>query len=142
MYAITLWQPMAHAVIHLGKTTENRPALGGWRAAVGRTVAIHAARPSAWNDDYADDIEHITGRHLTSCDVDFSAIIGTARVTDVHWATTSTDDGDCCQPWGFDRHVHLTLDLARPCDPIPCRGALGLWRVPEDTARLLEAVRA
>jgi hypothetical protein len=142
MKAITIWQPMAHAVVHLGKTTENRPAVAGWRTAVGDTVAIHAARPDAWNDTYADDIAAITDRRRLFPDgVTFSAIIGTARLTDVHWADTNSVIGDCCAPWGFAGHAHLNLDLARPLrDPIPCRGALGLWRVPDDVVRQLQAV--
>ena len=42
MRALTLWQPWAHAVAHLGKRIENRP-WKPWPAVIGTRVAIHAA---------------------------------------------------------------------------------------------------
>jgi len=141
--ALTLWQPMAHAVVHLGKTVENRPHVSPWKTATNTTVAIHAARRSAWNQDYADLVAVITGRRLTPADVQFSAVIGTAIVTDVHWATTpSMLTDECCDPWGFDSGAHVILDAVRACRPIPIGGALGLWTVPAGVElELTEAVR-
>lgn len=143
MLAITVHQPMAHAILHLGKHTENRPARSPWHLAIGSTVALHAARRGAWNQAYADDIEQITGRRITPDDVDFSAVIGTIDIGDVHWSRHEPLEGDCCQPWGFDGQSHLTITRARAiAQPVPVRGALGLWRLPDDVARVLEAVRA
>lgn len=40
-----------------------------------------------------------------------------------------------CSPWAqHNDGYHLVLANPRPCEPIPCRGALGLWTVPEDIA--------
>lgn len=38
-----------------------------------------------------------------------------------------------CSPWAQhnDGH-HLVLANPKPCEPVPCRGALGLWTVPDD----------
>lgn len=140
MYAITLRQPMATAVMHLGKTTENRTDLRLWRHLAGRRIAIHAGLK--WEDHYAAEILGITGRHLTEDDIPRGAILGTVDVTDVHYA-----DEDCCpdtgwqemqNPPGTPQIVHLTLDLPRPVPPIDCRGRQGAWVLPHELERLVQ----
>ena len=66
------------------------------------------------------------------------AIIGVADLVDSH------QDANCCRPWGMSEYDegggrvrtgihHLVLDDVRElAEPLPCRGALGLWRVPSD----------
>lgn len=51
-----------------------------------------------------------------------------------------------CDPWAVRGQFHWELDDVRPLpDPVPCRGALGLWRLPEDVEKAvreqLEAAR-
>jgi hypothetical protein len=67
-------------------------------------------------------------------------IVAVADLVDSH------PDGECCRPWGesaYDEHGgrrrisihHLVLENIRPlAEPIPCKGALGLWRPPADVA--------
>lgn len=46
-----------------------------------------------------------------------------------------------CSPWAqHNEGYHLVLADPRPCEPIPCRGALGLWTVPDDIAARLAGV--
>lgn len=61
-----------------------------------------------------------------------SAIVGTARLVDVHLATS-----DCCPPWGENwyrwsaaggRPAHLVFEDVQPVSlPIDATGRLGLW---------------
>ena len=61
-------------------------------------------------------------------------------------------DAGCCKPWGESAYVehggrerrritHLILENPRPlAEPIPCKGALGLWTPPADIVEQLQAV--
>lgn len=132
MYAISVQQPWAWTIFH-GKNVENRIVLGTWRRAVGERVAIHASK--TWSAAGAAD-ERVTrafGAPLEwpNDETSFTrgAIIGTAIVAGLHW------DDDCCHPWGEEAVAHLLLeDPIELLTPVRCRGALGLWTVPDDVA--------
>lgn len=124
--ALTLWQPWAHAVAHLGKRIENRP-WRPWPSIVGQVVAIHAAAKVSLADEAeaAAFIRQRTG-HVVPGGVPRGAIVATARVMGVVTASAS--------PW-FMGPYGWTLDdvIALPA-PVPCRGAQGLWPVPPEVA--------
>ena len=157
MLAITVQQPWAWAIMHGGKNVENRTGLAMWKRAAGQRIAIHAGK--RWSDRGArsglvwqaletygwpvgPDAANRRGLFHSG------AIIGTVLVFDVHEADP---DPTCCDPWGEanyvehsgqsrDAIVHLELAAPRACEPIPARGALGLWRVPDEVqTELLEA---
>jgi hypothetical protein len=47
-----------------------------------------------------------------------------------------TDTPKPCSQWAVRGQFHITLTKVRPlAEPIPCRGALGLWRLPEDVEK-------
>jgi hypothetical protein len=145
MKAITVRQPWAWAIMHGGKLIENRTGLGMWQPAVGRRVAIHAGKEWSRRGEESRLIALAYGGarsyrppRPTSPGIVLAGVIGTVRVVDVH-----REHGGCCQPWGESSYapvggpvrvdvVHLVLEDPRSCDPIPCRGALGLWTLPED----------
>lgn len=153
MRAVTVQQPWAWAIIHGGKAVENRTRIGTWRPTVGQRIAIHAGL--RWSERGArsgliwDALARVgwsAGPNALRDDprglLTFGAIIGTVEVADVH------PDADCCNPWGeasYTEHgggkrvdvVHLVLETPRAVGPIPCRGALGLWTLPEDIAAVL-----
>lgn len=162
MKAITIQQPWAWAVIHGGKDIENRTRIGTWRSAIGQRIAVHAGK--RWSDRGGESdlirsamLSWLNAQQRAAGWVDpaehpdrfqFGAIIGTVRVVDVH------PTEECCQPWGESSYrqadgtlrqgyldiAHLVLAEPRPCDPTPCRGALGLWTVPADIAAELSAL--
>lgn len=158
MRAITVRNPWAWAIVSPDepKNVENRTQLGMWRRAAGETIAIHAG--AQWSTRGAtsplvlDAYRRANGVALDLLqpeDNEFvhGAIIGTVRVDDVH------EDAGCCRPWGETIYeeadgtvrtvvVHLVLSEPRVCEPIPCRGSLGLWTVPDDIAVRLQAVTA
>ncbi|WP_331728744.1 ASCH domain-containing protein (plasmid) [Streptomyces sp. NBC_01259] len=112
MKALTIRQPWAGAIAHLGKRVENR----SWKLPAkqhGARILIHAgAQP--------DKNATVNGPQL---DV-FGAVVGIATTRDCHWS----DDGTCCGPWGFANSYHWTLtDVAALHEPVPATGALGFW---------------
>lgn len=149
MKALTVQQPWAWAIIHAGKTVENRTQRwwsyrgplaihAGLRAnqrACFDPRIIHASR-QAGNGDWASFDDHGTLRPSAPMSLPRGAIIGVVDLVDCHTA----EPGCCDSPWAdhlppdpwFGRHVtHLILADPRPIEPIICRGALGLWTVPD-----------
>lgn len=136
IFAITVKQPMANAIVWMGKRVENRPKPYPWHSAVGTRICIHAG--ASYSNDYMEWAIRASGGlaaiHTLIPKV-HSAIIGVATLTDVHEAD------DCCGPWAAPTGWHLVLDEVRSIRNadgqqigLPCKGRLGLWRVPEDIA--------
>ncbi|WP_282084077.1 ASCH domain-containing protein [Streptomyces tendae] len=118
MKALTIRQPWAGAIAHQSKRVENR----SWKLPAkyeGARILIHAgAQP--------DKGAVVYGEHL---DV-YSAIIAAATITECHFSVAGT----CCGPWGFERTYHWTLtDVTALPEPVPAKGALGIWTVDDDT---------
>jgi hypothetical protein len=45
-----------------------------------------------------------------------------------------------CSPWAARGQWHIETELIRTLpEPVPCRGNLGLWRLPEDVERAVRA---
>ncbi len=75
----------------------------------------------------------------------FGAVTSLAEVTGCHHASQCTTEDAAtwqvrrCTDWAVDDQFHIELAVRQVlADPVPCRGALGLWRLPEDVE---EAVR-
>ena len=159
MKALTVQQPWAWAIIHGGKDVENRTQVWSYRG----PLAIHAGqRISKRGLNTVPDIvaaeSLLLGADLArdamlAGSKVLGAIIGVVDLVDVHTAVvygtrTSVAELDCCEsPWaetGYTEHggrqrrdiVHLVLENPRPLsEPIPCRGALGLWNLPPELLR-------
>lgn len=138
MRGITVRQPWAWAIVHGGKDVENRTrSLGPYRG----PVAIHAglddadeAPPSLWlqhADHYRRTHPHRDPDVIHS---ERGVIIGVVDLVDVHEATPPEVEWCGCSAWAERFYVHhLVLANPRPlARPIPWRGALGLWRVPDE----------
>ncbi|OZE90241.1 hypothetical protein CH302_27735 [Rhodococcus sp. 15-2388-1-1a] len=140
MKALTVQQPWAWAIMHGGKTIENRTQNWKYRG----PLAIHAG--ARWSDrgavsEVVDDAwaKHGGGRvRWDRLGFPMGAIVGVVDLVDVH------PESGCCTPWGESayvehggrerrRIVHLVLENPRPLPaPYPCSGALGLWTPPQD----------
>ena len=133
MRAITVRQPWAWAIVHGGKDIENRTRniAGAYRG----PVAIHAAQAEA--DNAPDDLwmRHATyyaPRVPPASPVNSvrGAVIG---VIDLWHVNEPHERCDWCSVWAMDGHWQLCLRDPRPlATPIPWRGALGLWTVPDE----------
>jgi len=120
--ALSVRQPWAHAIIHLGKDIENR----SWQAVNhglrqrGR-IAIHAAKGMT-QDEYEGAADYM-GMYGVKCppasDLVRGAIIGSVEVIDV---VTEHESIWFMGPRG------LVLKDPTPCAPIPAVGALGYFR--------------
>jgi len=133
MRALTVRQPWAWAIVHGGKTVENRSRniAGNYRG----PIAIHAGLADA-----EPPIINRTGPWgYNPDDLIRGAIIGVANL----WAVHEPRPGCCANrgappfgdPWAMADHWHLCLSNPRPlAAPIPYRGRLGLWTLPDHVA--------
>jgi hypothetical protein len=128
--ALTVRQPWANAIAYGNKRVENRT----WSAdrAAGKLIAIHAGKG---HDLDAMPPEGCTWPEVP--DLSLGAVLAVATVTGscVPWEC----DGEC-SPWAIRGQDHWHLEDVRPlAKPVPCRGALGLWRLPEGVEKAVRA---
>lgn len=136
MKGLTLTQPWASEIALGNKRVETR----SWRTTYRGLIAIHAAKGfPAWARKFAAE-EHAIGRVQTP--LPLSAFVAVARLSDC--LPTAETFGYSA----LERHLGdytpgrwaWVLDEVEPLsEPVPCRGALGLWAVP---AHLIYAVNA
>lgn len=117
--ALTLHQPWAHAVAHLGKNVENRTRRTNWRG----LVLIHAG----------SRVDHDALRTMPAdlaTTMPGKAVVAVARITDAH--------PDChgkCSTWAQPGAWHWQLaDAVALTAPVPAAGAQGLW-IPDTALR-------
>jgi hypothetical protein len=162
LLALTVKAPWSHFIAHCGKTVENR----GWRMDYRGDLAIHAGAYSGW--DKAAETSPValeawrrwatipaTGllaapltRAAAYSWFTFGAVIAVVEVTGCHHSDDCTHaqrlihpgGSTGCSPWAARGQWHSELANVRPlADPVPCRGRLGLWRLPEDVEKAVRA---
>jgi hypothetical protein len=134
MKSLTVRQPWASAIAFGRKDVENRTWATGHRG----LLAIHAGKGIEWTASDAAWIEaglmpYRSGdpRKAWSGSLPLGAIVAVARLTDCHDATRT--DYCSCSPWAMAHQWHWELADVRPlAEPVPCKGALRLWNLPED----------
>lgn len=148
MRAITVRQPWAWAIIHGGKDVENRTRniAGAYRGPVAIHVALSIGDAAAWT---APNVQAALLAHDVETDwpLTLGRIIGVVDLVDVHSGLNSERARlravrSCyqpgkpwgpCSPWAMPDHHHLVLANPRPlAEPIPYKGRLGLWTLPDD----------
>lgn len=136
MRALTLWQPMAWAISDGTKRIENRP-WEPWGVVVGKRIAIHAGM--RYHREHAEQIELRFGVKVPAKgELPQGAIVATAIVC----GFVSDNDEDRAtvhhlSPWYSGPVGWLLADVRKVDPPIPCKGALGLWRIPDEIEREL-----
>ena len=143
MKALTLIQPWAWCITHAGKRVENRtwppPA-----PLLGERFAIHAGVSRSG----AETVDHLAEQGIVvTGPVHFGAIVATVQLVGV-----SRDLGPMTIADGCDARRILALamtqwrmgpigwvldDVRVLSEPVPCRGAQGLWTLPADVERLV-----
>ena len=122
MKAITIRQPWAWAVVHAGKDIENRT----WSPSHRGELAIHAAARMHTHTSLPEGVRSPDTDALT-----LGAVIGVVDLVDVVEQSRSR--------W-FIGPLGLVLAKPRPLErPVPCRGALNLWNLPDDVEREVRA---
>jgi len=122
--ALTIRQPWAHAVIHGGKIIENR----SWSTKFRGPVAIHAGRASEEGPffDFVRDrslIETIGFTREETPDLPRGAVVGIVDIVDCVASDPS--------PW-FEGPYGFVLENPRPIRPIPCKGAMQIFDLPQN----------
>jgi len=116
MKALSIRQPWAYAIMCLGKDVENRIWAPNWAG----LLLVHASKTV--------DVDAV--RYLTECGYDLpdplvtGALVGTVRLIGC---------GPSESEWAEANQWHWQLTDPRPFPtPIPWRGALRLFDVPDD----------
>jgi hypothetical protein len=144
MKAITVRPPWSWAIAHGGKLVENRTWSRTWRG----QLAIHAGQ--RWDWDGADsplvqqawrdagwDVYHLDPSHHA---MTLGAIVAVADLVYVCIVQGARTDCDC-GPWAVPGQCHWNLtNVQALAEPISCRGALGLWTLPDDVERGVRAL--
>lgn len=123
--ALSIQQPWADAIIHGTKRVENRT----WRRKDdGRGLGwiwVHA--PATYDNEGA---MWMRKRHLHTPEASSprSALIGLAYVH-----TMSNGPLDADDPWAFGPWCWCIGEVIALDESVPCKGALGLWAVPDAT---------
>lgn len=123
MKALSICQPYPHLILTREKRVENRE----WRTDYRGPLLLHAGKSRRYLDGYPES------------DMVFGALLGTATLVDcLHIDEIDRGVHDGRYPWVAD-HVHTEGTwcwiFEEPCRlhvPIPWRGALGLFEVPDD----------
>ena len=131
---LSLWQPWAGVIARGWKDIENRSwALPPkYRTA---TVAIHAAKRKTDFEDDLETVARILGQDVQGLRQDdavnaFGAVVG-VMLFDGY--TTKSDSKWFFGPCGFK----IAQAIALP-SPVPCRGAQGFFRLPDDVRQEVE----
>lgn len=117
---LTVQQPYAHQLVIGAKRFENRT----WATDYRGLLAIHAAA--------------LRGNPGAEPWMPYGALVGVCRLADVvrvgalSW--TDRQDPHANGPWCW-----VPVEMRPLPAPIPCRGALGLWRVPPPLRQALVA---
>lgn len=140
MKALTIWQPWASLIAWPLKSIENRTWEAPW--VLGKRIAIHAG--NKFDEDAA--------LHLSVRPPPVPAVVQLARKVHGAIVCTAVVDrfivepdaeqlGGAIDTW-FCGPVGWVLRDVRKFEPVPARGAQGLWDVPADVlARIPEAAR-
>jgi hypothetical protein len=143
MRALTLHAPWAYAVAHLEKRVENRSQPPP-RTVLGKRIAIHAGlaeKPAEWTA-IAKCIGLPDGK-WTGPMATRGAVVATAFV--YGWMRSPSDwhtvDGlpprmgrHVGSPWFVGPVGWLLTQVVTLPEPVPCRGAQGVWFLPADVA--------
>lgn len=155
LLALSFLQPWVWLLLKGFKDVENRDQRP-WAKVLGQRIALHASR--GWDDGAV-----ILARELVDAEIAAQAraaglerrgaIVGTALLAGAV-EVAATDDtmdtlravqvvGDLTREqvdqvlrskWTFGRWGLVFVERRELVEPIPCKGALGFWRVPPDVA--------
>lgn len=124
MRILSVRQPWAHAILHLGKDVENRV----WSSPYRGPVAIHASTKTdpagvVWLRE--NDIWHGDVRELPK-----GAIVGVVDLVDIA--------RDVSSRWAWSGDFHFQITRPRPLpEPLPWIGALKLRQLPAHVASVI-----
>lgn len=125
--ALSLRQPWAYAILRLGKDIENRR----WRSRYRGRVILHASRTM----DTAGVNYLREAGFLLPDDLPLGAYVGEVTIADCRSLAA------CASHWAFGPWCYMLDQPLAFLTPVPGRGQLGFYRVPEAEARAVRAAR-
>jgi hypothetical protein len=135
MKALSLRQPWLWVIFNLGKRVENRK----WRTHYRGRVLLHAAQGMTRQEHqdvvtFCERVQRNSGRKafLPPWEVPRGAIVGAATIVDCV--------KQCGSPWFFGPFGFVLDNVTQFGEPIPCKGALGLWNVSDELERKVRRV--
>lgn len=136
MKALTIWRPWTWAICHPSpnaKRVENRTWSAPW--VEGKQIAIHAG--ARYDDeDACEFIADIIGERPPGKAECPQGIVAVATVAMFRRHTSMFGAPD---PWLVGPVGWQLRDVIVLAEPIPCKGAQGLWTVPPDVERRIAA---
>lgn len=126
--ALSIRQYWLHAILNFGKEIENRT----WKPPqwiIGQRVALHASQQIEYES--ADTIRSLANLFKPKFNESIAgavtgAILATAKIEGFVTQSNSR--------WFFGPYGWVLKDVYVLPEPYPCKGALGLWRVPYEIA--------
>lgn len=142
MRALSIRQPWAWAICH-GKDVENRSRGTRHRG----LLAICSSKSAPYRSDLEDPriVDLIAAIRLDDPPSAQGAVIAVADLAGCHHANECLrgrpgQRAEMCSPWAHASAFHWQLANVRPLpEPVPCKGMLGLWRLPEDAEKAVRA---
>ena len=163
---LTIRQPWCWSIEHGGKPVENRGRYMKYRGPLWLHSGARSRWDPAGADSYL--VQQAWLRYLTSISsaaielaqrnygltrgsvvMRFGAVTSLAQVTGCHHAEecrrpiprdAAGRTSGLCVPWAAWGQYHIELADVRPLpEPVPCRGMLGLWRLPDDVDAAVRA---
>lgn len=139
MKAISIRAPWWWFILHGGKDIENRD----WPTRFRGTIYIHASK--FWKlDEVADDTAYgVELRHQHDIELPREAEITYRQMRDLGGHIVGkVDIMDCVSksnsPWFFGEYGFVLANPIALVEPVVCKGALGLFDVPEEVLSKLE----
>lgn len=139
MRALTINQPYAHMIVHheddLPEFTEQKHVENRTRPTnIRGQIAIHAGLSLKWFK--FDDWTFVAKKPSEVPEMAFGAIIGVADIADcIDAMTTSGMRLVANYSHAVGPFLYVLENVHRLETPIPCKGALGFWTVPEEIER-------
>lgn len=125
MKALTIRQPWAQLIACGAKNIENRdwPTRYRGRIAIHSSAALHGSDVRAACDTMRRFIPRFSSRIFTAEAKTYplGAIIAIAYLSDCVQS--------CDSPWFFGPYGFVLENVRKLANPIPCKGALGLWNI-------------
>jgi hypothetical protein len=126
MRAITVKQPWASLIMHCGKDVENR----SWSTSFRGRVAIHSSKKTDAYKWLSANVIAQKEDESIPLDLPNGCVLGTVEIYDCVKS--------CKSPWFMGEYGFLLRDPKILNTPIPCKGKLGFWQLPDDIAEQIE----
>ena len=148
MIALSVRQPWCWAILHAGKRIENRD----WRTSFRGRVLLHASK-GCTREEYEDSADFIRDAEPglvvpLLAELPRGALVGAMTITgcvEVHIDALGDAVPSAAIPvpqlrWACGPYGLLLADMVALPRPVPCKGALGFWRVPQEVADEVRAM--